>query len=467
MTFMTMMPGMVNSPETTLSAAIDAVVTTIPVYDTSALPTATAALPNMATIGTGVDAETILYTGKGTGTLTGVTRGYEGIAKAWDANTVVARYFVKEDLDIVQNNLTDLDTRLKTIMTEATVTFYVDPAATGTGDGLSWTNACTTIQAAVNKIPSVVNHQVKILVRKGATAYNETISITNPVSQAGLTSSVITLEAEYYWKGWNASSKTGKFDVATNDPHYADRAQIAAGDYVFLMKYTTAGNQNTKPTEYLSDTVASVSGAEVTLTTNTAKALDTSWYYVICKTQIAGTSSFNAFYVDGLTIRGFDFSTTATIIVSTLGARYALIDACIFGSGCTGGAGRAAYFSYLWFTNCLIKNISSQTGYQVQAAWGCLVKLTQCALTGSSSYYGLYLLQPGYGIANYCYFDTHNRAVSATRGSNGEVVGCTISSNSTTGLFADFGSTIYQSGNTNNATTPKNPASSSDWSHIN
>ncbi len=464
---MTMMPGMINSPETSLSAPIDVDDTTIPVYDTSAFPAATAALPNLATIGTGVDAETILYTGKGTGTLTGVTRGYEGIAKAWDADTVVARYIVKEDFDIIQNNLTDIDTRFKTVTTEATTTLYVDPAATGTGDGLSWTNACTTIQAAVNKIPSIVNHQVKILVRKGASAYNETISITNAVTQPGLTSSVITLEAEYYWKGWNASSKTGKFDVATNDPHYADRAQIAAGDYVFLMKYTTAGNQNTKPTEYLSDTVASVSGAEVTLTTNTTKELDTAWYYVICKTAIAGTSLFNMFYVDGLTVRGFDFSTTATIIFSTLGARYALIDACIFGAGCTGAAARAAYFSFLWLTNCLIKNTGAQTTYQLQSAWGCLLKLTQCALTGTSSSYGLYLLQPGYGIVNYCYFDTQNTAVRAIRGSNGEVVGCTISSNSGTGLYTDFGSTIYQSGNTNNATTPKTPASSSDWSHIN
>ena len=55
----TMYPTLVNSPSTTLFGSISAQDTTIQLADASKLPAA----PNLATIGVGENAETILYVG--------------------------------------------------------------------------------------------------------------------------------------------------------------------------------------------------------------------------------------------------------------------------------------------------------------------------------------------------------------------------------------------------------------------
>src|SRR5690554_4791580 len=96
-----MYPGQVNSPQTELASAIDDEQTTIPLLDTSKLPDP----PNLATIGTGEDAETILYTGVSGNDLTGVTRGFQGAAKAWAQGTKVARFFTEYDYDALRQNI--------------------------------------------------------------------------------------------------------------------------------------------------------------------------------------------------------------------------------------------------------------------------------------------------------------------------------------------------------------------------
>lgn len=101
----TMYDGIVNSPVTTLSAGITIDATTLPLINASVVP----AGPNICTIGTGEDAETILYTGKSGSDLTGVTRAFEGIAKAWDAGTVVARNFTNYDYATLKGRIENLD----------------------------------------------------------------------------------------------------------------------------------------------------------------------------------------------------------------------------------------------------------------------------------------------------------------------------------------------------------------------
>lgn len=100
----TLYPAQVNSPLTFLTSAIDSTQTTITVNDATKLPTA----PNIATIGTGENAETILYTGKSGNDLTGVTRGFEGTAKAWGTNTAIARVFTAYDYNAMKENLESL-----------------------------------------------------------------------------------------------------------------------------------------------------------------------------------------------------------------------------------------------------------------------------------------------------------------------------------------------------------------------
>jgi hypothetical protein len=112
MTFATHYPGCVNSPETTLTGDIADNAVTIPVADLGVFPDA----PNLAVLGSLDDAETILYTGKsamtGAGNLTGVTREFEGAAKAWVTGDPIARNFTNYDLTALQGDiitLRDLD----------------------------------------------------------------------------------------------------------------------------------------------------------------------------------------------------------------------------------------------------------------------------------------------------------------------------------------------------------------------
>lgn len=102
----TMYPAKVNSPLTSIASDITAVATSITLADASVLPAA----PNLAVLGTGDDAETILYTDITDNVLT-VTRAFQGTAAAWDAGTPVARYFTAYDADTFADNIEDLAAR--------------------------------------------------------------------------------------------------------------------------------------------------------------------------------------------------------------------------------------------------------------------------------------------------------------------------------------------------------------------
>lgn len=94
-------PPLVASPIVYLSAAITAVQTTIPLTDMSKVPDG----PNILTIGTGEDSETFFYEAKGVGVCTGVERGVEGAAKAWDGGTPVASVPAAQQIKALQNRL--------------------------------------------------------------------------------------------------------------------------------------------------------------------------------------------------------------------------------------------------------------------------------------------------------------------------------------------------------------------------
>src|SRR5690606_27922046 len=106
---------MVNSPITELATAIDDTQTTIEVVDGSKLPDA----PNLAMIGLGENTETILYTQKDGNVLSGVTRGFQGVAKAWPQGTRVARFFAAYDQMAIQENIKTLDQSLAAHLNES------------------------------------------------------------------------------------------------------------------------------------------------------------------------------------------------------------------------------------------------------------------------------------------------------------------------------------------------------------
>ena len=104
MALQTMYPGQVNSPVTELESAIGDSDTAFAVVDGDQLPDA----PNIAVIGSGETAETILYEVKSGNNLTSVTRGFQGTAKAWGAGIKVARFFTAYDYDALRQNVGQL-----------------------------------------------------------------------------------------------------------------------------------------------------------------------------------------------------------------------------------------------------------------------------------------------------------------------------------------------------------------------
>lgn len=107
-----MYEGLPFSPQTTLTNAISAAETVIPVADVSVFPDA----PNYATIaGNDGDGETILYTAKTGSALSGCTRGVEGVAKRWDAGEIISRNWTAKDHNVLIQNLIALDQILTNI----------------------------------------------------------------------------------------------------------------------------------------------------------------------------------------------------------------------------------------------------------------------------------------------------------------------------------------------------------------
>ena len=86
-------PGIAFSPQATLTNNLGAADTIIEVSDASAFPPA----PNLATIGTDEEGETVLYTAKTETALSGCQRGIEGTAKAWTAGERIGRNFTAKD----------------------------------------------------------------------------------------------------------------------------------------------------------------------------------------------------------------------------------------------------------------------------------------------------------------------------------------------------------------------------------
>ncbi|MEG2621402.1 MAG: hypothetical protein RSC06_00755 [Clostridia bacterium] len=106
----TMYPAINNSPQTTLSGAIDATATSIGVASAAVLPDA----PNIFTIGEDEDAELVLYTGKSGNSLTGCTRGFNRTTKkAWTTGKSVYRGFSAYDHDTFKDNIIDIDMEVR------------------------------------------------------------------------------------------------------------------------------------------------------------------------------------------------------------------------------------------------------------------------------------------------------------------------------------------------------------------
>jgi len=152
MTQLTMYPGFVNSPYTILSAGITDVATSIPVYELGVFPAAR----NIAVMGSGSDAETVLYTVKsaetGAGTLTVIREwnktGTTGAKKAWLAGTVISRRFTEYDHATFKTNIEDHETNKQAKVTTARRFLSVIQGVQPATNGATWDQ----YETATNKI---------------------------------------------------------------------------------------------------------------------------------------------------------------------------------------------------------------------------------------------------------------------------------------------------------------------------
>ena len=141
-----MYKGIPFSPQVALANGIGAGDTMIPVTDISAFPDA----PNLATIGTDEDGETILYTAKTTDSLSGCTRGVEGTAKAWPSGTTIARNFTNKDFDALQKNIQEVKKQADQGVSDATAAKSAAATAQSTANaaGTAASGAQNTANAA-------------------------------------------------------------------------------------------------------------------------------------------------------------------------------------------------------------------------------------------------------------------------------------------------------------------------------
>ena len=104
-----MYPGMINSPETTITNNINESDTIIYVLDPARVPEP----PNLMTLGTGTNAETVKVLEINDNAIT-VERGFQGVPKAWPAGTVIARNFTEYDYNALKENIEDLEATKET-----------------------------------------------------------------------------------------------------------------------------------------------------------------------------------------------------------------------------------------------------------------------------------------------------------------------------------------------------------------
>lgn len=115
---MDMFEGTINSIPTALASSITAQDTTITLVDGGVLPPG----PNICTIGDSNDAETVQYSIKTGNTLLQVIRGFQGTAKAWNVDTVVARNFTEYDYRALKHNLETISIDMQGTLESGTIT---------------------------------------------------------------------------------------------------------------------------------------------------------------------------------------------------------------------------------------------------------------------------------------------------------------------------------------------------------
>jgi hypothetical protein len=332
---------------------------------------------------------------------------------------------------------------------------YVDSAATGAGDGTSWTDAFTTIQAAIDSLPTVLEHAVTIYVRKGASAYAENITIQQIVGKGSL-----TIRGEYYWNRECAAAATPsatKFNLTATDG-----AQIAAGDSVLIRDgYADYVISTVKATVDKGSNVWEIELNDALPTGN----IGTGDYYSIVKTTISPASgSVITVTSSAVTFRGLNV-TGGSLLLYALGCDIDL-DTCVLNSNISYGiymlnsklSYYRCYISAQYSIVTINTYVKTNPGASGNIAYG-------SAIINPSATAGINILLTNNSSAAILYQilkHTNGTAVKVESLSCIDLRTSTILTGTTTGIHVTGNSVVTRLTVTNNATTPLNPATSTD-----
>lgn len=348
----------------------------------------------------------------------------------------------------------------------ANKTIYVDKAATGAADGTSWTDAFTTIQAAVDSVEDIIIHDYTIQVREGATPYRETIYLNSDPANypAHLILGSLTIEGEFYLQG-DCEANVGGAGEITDTGAFGD---VAVGDKVYVLYINPVGP---KAEDYEVCTVDDIANAPNRIGTDGAKTPTTNWIYVIVRTEISGSDDgtdggtardncFNLVSIDNVNIYGFFMTFSDTYAVSLGNSRncevkYAILEDC--DQGVFVPAKTEVTVWYIAFP-------TSSMGNGLVVSTTAILDARYVAIEAASYCVTCYRLSRS--DIRYAIFGSSTYGLYCVDLSNSEMDYTTIKNTVTTGLYARGNSYIKTSALTNNATTPIDPVGTTEGAYI-
>ena len=376
-----------------------------------------------------------------------------------DMSDTPSSYSGKAALSPVVNTAeTALEFVMRARISTANKTVYIDKAATGAGDGTSWTDAFTSWANCKTWLTGwIIAHDWTIRVRKGSTPYREIFELTGFRVWGTL-----TIEGEDYCYG-DCEANVGGAGEITDTGAFGD---VAVGDRVFLLDLNGA---NGRAQDYEVCTVDSIANAPNRIGTNGSKTPSTGWKYTIVRTEISGSDDgtdggtardncITAVSLDNINIYGFLFTYSDVYFAAFENCRnnellYSIVENCDRGLVAAGNSKVSFKYSYVDVDlYALVADYISSIAFYYGAI--------------NSASHAVYALHVSLirtiwffmATANYGHYARYFSHTEASRG--------TIASGVSTGLKADGNSFIHQVYLTNNATTPVSPTGTSEGAYI-
>jgi len=235
-----MYAGKANSPTTTLSAGISDSATSIPLTDASVLPAA----PNLVVIGTGENAETVLYTGISTNTLTGCTRGFQGAAAVWGSGTQAARLFTEYDYASLKSNIESIN-ESKNLWTDGALKYWLERiTVTDPATGLygSTLNQVKHLKASGTRGTMTVARQA---LTAGISLVDYALRVGTSGADSSLDADSYYLVRHYIYQGTRNHSNGGKITVSFKVASSVANQKIGV---VMRQNYGTTGSPTAEET---------------------------------------------------------------------------------------------------------------------------------------------------------------------------------------------------------------------------